>query len=61
MKYAVITMPLTLMHKIQMFKGIDGISSLISMSYEHQEGMDYFEYNEENKITRLVGFPGSLA
>ncbi|WP_299286266.1 nuclear transport factor 2 family protein [uncultured Mucilaginibacter sp.] len=35
--------------------------TLVQPEQEDQEGMDYFEYNEANLITRIVGFPGALA
>ncbi len=34
---------------------------LIQPGQEAQEGMDYFEYNEQNQITRIVGFFGALS
>lgn len=34
---------------------------LIQSGQEVQEGMDYFEYNGEKQITRIVGFFGALS
>jgi hypothetical protein len=34
---------------------------LIQPGQEVQEGMDYFEYNGQNQITRIVGFFGAFS